>query len=71
MMIAITKELNQGETRVAATPATVKEYIKAGLTVKLESGAGDDALFIDSGNKNIDEVMQLLLESVDRTKIYA
>ena len=44
-MIAITKELNQGETRVAATPATVKEYIKAGLTVKLESGAGDDAFF--------------------------
>ena len=45
MMIAITKELNQGETRVAATPATVKVYIKAGLTVKLESGAGDGALF--------------------------
>ena len=52
MMIAITKELNQGETRVAATPATVKEYIKAGLTVKLESGAGDDALFPNADYKD-------------------
>ena len=52
MMIAITKELNQGETRVAATPATVKEYIKAGLTVKLESGAGDDAFFPNADYKD-------------------
>ena len=52
MIIAITKELNQGETRVAATPATVKEYIKAGLTVKLESGAGDDALFPNTDYKD-------------------
>ena len=31
----------------------------------------EDAIIIDTGNMNIDEVMQHLLESVDRTKIYA
>ncbi|MEE2765844.1 MAG: Re/Si-specific NAD(P)(+) transhydrogenase subunit alpha [Candidatus Neomarinimicrobiota bacterium] len=51
-MIAITKELNPGETRVAATPATVKEYIKAGLQVKVESGAGDNAFFRDNDYKD-------------------
>ena len=65
MMIAITKELNQGETRVAATPATVKEYIKAGLTVKLESGAGDDAFFPnadyrDAGAEIVSDARSLL-----------
>ena len=33
--------------------------------------AAEDAIIIDTGNMNIDEVMQHLLESVDRTKIYA
>ena len=51
-MIAITKELNPGETRVAATPTTVKEYIKAGLQVKVESGAGDNAFFRDNDYKD-------------------
>ena len=32
--------------------------------------AAEDAIIIDTGNMNIDEVMQHLLESVDRTKIY-
>ena len=31
--------------------------------------AAEDAKIIDTGNMNIDEVMQHLLESVDRTKI--
>ena len=51
MIIAITKELIQGETRVAATPATVKEFIKAGLKVKVESGAGNGAFFRDNDYK--------------------
>ena len=33
--------------------------------------AAEDAIIIDTGNMNIDEVMQHLLESVDCTKIYA
>ena len=33
--------------------------------------AAEDAIIIDTGNMNIDEVMQHLLESVDRTKIYS
>ena len=32
--------------------------------------AAEDAIIVDTGNMNIDEVMQHLLESVDRTKIY-
>ena len=33
--------------------------------------AAEDAIIIDTGNMNIDEVMQHLLESVDRKKLYA
>ena len=33
--------------------------------------AAEDAIIIDTGNMNIDKVMQHLLESLDRTKIYA
>ena len=33
--------------------------------------ASEDAIIIDTGNMNIDEVMQHLLKSLDRTKIYA
>ena len=33
--------------------------------------AAEDAIIIDTGNMNIDEVMQHLLKRLDRTKIYA
>jgi len=33
--------------------------------------AAEDAIILDTGNMNIDEVLQHLLESIDRTKIYA
>ena len=36
----IPKETRKGETRVAATPATIKRLIKDGLSVSVESGAG-------------------------------
>ncbi|SVE48326.1 uncharacterized protein METZ01_LOCUS501180, partial [marine metagenome] len=41
MIATILKEIQENEPRVAATPSTVKELTKAGLTVQLESGAGD------------------------------
>ena len=40
MYVAIPKELNRLEPRVAATPGSVKQIIKSGLNVYVESGAG-------------------------------
>ena len=40
MIIGIPKEILENEKRVAAIPSTVKEYIKKGMEVIVESGAG-------------------------------
>lgn len=45
--IFISKETAPGETRVAATPESVKQLIKNGLSVNVESGAGALAFFPD------------------------
>jgi NAD(P) transhydrogenase subunit alpha len=47
MIIGIPKESLPGETRVAATPATVSQLIKLGYSVQVESGAGAAASFAD------------------------
>jgi NAD(P) transhydrogenase subunit alpha len=47
MRIAILKERQPGETRVAATPETVKKIIALGHSVTVESGAGHSASFPD------------------------
>ena len=54
MRILIAKERTPFETRVAATPETVKHYIGKGATVVVESGAGDsayipDRFFVEAG----------------------
>ncbi|MGB3712152.1 MAG: NAD(P) transhydrogenase subunit alpha [Erythrobacter sp.] len=54
MKIAVAKERAEGETRVAATPETVKKFIGLGADVAVESGAGEtasipDAAFADAG----------------------
>lgn len=62
--IFIPKESAKNETRVAATPETVKRMIKAGFSVTVESGAGfgahiPDNLYqeagaeVESGNENL------------------
>jgi len=43
MQIAIRREPEPGERRVAATPATVAQFIDAGFSVVVEQGAGDAA----------------------------
>jgi NAD(P) transhydrogenase subunit alpha len=48
MRLAVLKERRASETRVAATPDTVKRLIGLGLTVAVESGAGADAAIPDS-----------------------
>ena len=47
MTIAIPKELNELEHRVAASPASVEKLIKLGFKVAIESGAGAAAKFTD------------------------
>ena len=40
MIVGVLKEVQKGENRVAATPQTVKDLIKCGLEVYIESSAG-------------------------------
>ena len=40
MILGIPKEILENETRVAAIPATIKQYISVGFEVKVQSGAG-------------------------------
>jgi NAD(P) transhydrogenase subunit alpha len=47
MQIGIPREITPGETRVAATPETVKKLRAAGLAVSVESGAGAGAHYTD------------------------
>jgi H+-translocating NAD(P) transhydrogenase subunit alpha len=46
--IAVTKERRNAETRVAATPDTVKKLIGLGFSVAVEAGAGDGASIPDA-----------------------
>ncbi|MDM8358301.1 NAD(P)(+) transhydrogenase (Re/Si-specific) subunit alpha, partial [Pandoraea communis] len=54
MHIGIPKETAGGESRVAATPETVKKLVSAGHRVTVERGAGDaasvpDAAYVAAG----------------------
>ena len=52
MKISIPKETIHDETRVAATPQSVKELIKAGYEVYIETGAGTSSFISDDNFKN-------------------
>ena len=63
MQIGIPREILPGETRVAATPATVEQLKKLGFEVVVEAGAGalssfDDAAFEAAGANVAPEVWQ-------------
>ena len=47
MIIGIPKEIMAGEARVSATPETVKKFVQDGMTVLVETGAGEKSLFYD------------------------
>lgn len=47
MKIAIPKEIREGETRVAASPDTVKKFVALGAEVVVETGAGMTASITD------------------------
>ncbi|HWA29937.1 MAG TPA: Re/Si-specific NAD(P)(+) transhydrogenase subunit alpha [Rhizomicrobium sp.] len=48
MKLAVLKERRAGETRVAATPETVKKLKGLGLEIAVECGAGEKAQFFDN-----------------------
>lgn len=52
MLVAIPKENLKNETRVAATPSSVKELIKAGLKVHVEKHAGSKSHISDKDYEN-------------------
>ena len=60
MKVVVPRELAEGETRVAATPRTVKRMDRAGLEVHVEAGAGQasgitDSEFTEAGATVIDD----------------
>jgi NAD(P) transhydrogenase subunit alpha len=48
MKLAVVKERRTGESRVAATPETVKKLKALGLDIAVETGAGDGACIVDA-----------------------
>ena len=63
-VIAVLKETDGQESRVAATPETVKKFIGLGATVRVEQGAGasaamPDPLYADAGATLVDRATAL------------
>ena len=48
LKLFVAKERRPGETRVAATPDTIKKLVKDKVEVVVEAGAGAAASFVDS-----------------------
>ncbi|MBV8884617.1 MAG: NAD(P)(+) transhydrogenase (Re/Si-specific) subunit alpha, partial [Chroococcidiopsidaceae cyanobacterium CP_BM_RX_35] len=48
MKIAVAKEVEVGERRVALVPETVARLVKQGLEVLVEAGAGEQSFFYDA-----------------------
>ena len=53
MILGVPKEIIDNEARVAVIPATVKQFVSAGFTVKIESNAGVDSQISDSDFKEV------------------
>ena len=69
MNVVIPKETSDNETRVAATPGSIKELVKAGLSVMVETQAGikshiSDKDYINAG-ASITESKEELLSKAD------
>ena len=65
MNVVIPKETSDNETRVAATPGSIKELVKAGLSVMVETQAGikshiSDTDYINAGASIIESKEKLL-----------
>lgn len=66
MIIAVPTETSPGETRVAATPDTVKKYFSRGLRIRVQSGAGLASGFADEAYRSAGaEIMQTAAETIN------
>ncbi len=68
MIVAVPKETKSFENRVALTPNITKQLIKTGMTVRIESGAGERASFsnqnyIDAGAEIIPNTKDLYVNA--------
>jgi H+-translocating NAD(P) transhydrogenase subunit alpha len=68
MRIGVPKERRPSESRVAASPDTVKRLVGRGIEVLIESGAGeaarfDDRSFSDAGARLVDDPRTLYVEA--------
>ena len=68
-VIAVTKERRAGETRVAATPETVKKLIAAGWSVTVEAGAGAASSYPDAdyeaAGAKLEKTLKTVLKDAD------
>lgn len=76
MRVAVPKEIEQGERRVALTPDTAKMLVAAGLEVAVEAGAGAAAYITDdqyqgAGAKLVDRAGTMLLNADAVLKVQA
>ena len=69
LKVLIPKEIKENETRVAATPDTVKAMVKQGLQVDVETGAGDNAGIsnndYETAGAKVNKEIQQLYETAD------
>ena len=68
MVVGIPTEITSNETRVAVIPATVKELVKKGFVVNIQTGAGggsfiSDDEYIESGANIISSTEELFSSS--------
>jgi len=65
MLVLIQKESREGETRVAATPETVKQLVKRGVAVMVEPGAGLPSFVTDGEYESAGAALGSDYESAD------
>ncbi len=68
MIVAVRKETKKGENRVALTPDIVKQLVKAGFTVTVETQAGSrasfsDANYTDAGAEIVNDAAALMSQA--------
>ncbi len=51
MLLVVPAEIRDNETRVAATPETVKKFVQQGFEVRVQQGAGAGAFYADEDYK--------------------
>lgn len=64
MRVAVLKEIESGEKRVAIVPETVKRLVKKGIEVCVESGAGEGSCFRDGEYEEAGATLESSVEAL-------